>query len=306
MKRFDSLIKTENLKKDEILFDIETTGINKNKDKVFLIGYIDGRTNIFTQLFSEDKNDQEIIETFKSECDNMNFVTYNGRAFDYPFINNRLEYFNLSPLNIKTEYDLYYDINTSRKYFGYTKLKLIDLEKEYSINRSEDIESKEIPGEYMNFLDGSLDYKKLLLHNKEDVLNTEKLLFLREDIKDKKTIELNFNNLKIKGFINDIQIYKDFIYLNIRANSPFDLPIEYSDYNHLINWNKSELKLRIRIVNGIFNKEKAVVYLSTLEKLNDSSRLKLKNNLILFYYQNKYEIENIKKVINSTIKYFTI
>ena len=303
MIRFDKKIETKYIKENEVLFDIETTGINWYRDSVFLIGYINGKTKTFTQLFSEDGNDREVLETFKKETEGFNYITYNGRSFDFPFINTRLLKYKLEPLKILEEYDLYYQIRINKKILGIKQHKLTYIEKQFGIERSEDIESKNIPKKYMDFLKGVKDYKKLLIHNKEDVLNTEKLLFLRDKIINEKTFFIKDN---IKAYIESIDIEKDFLKIKIKALSPYNMPINYYDNIHIIKWDKDQLDIVIRIIEGKDKEDDICLYLSTIGNIKDKSSLNLDKNLLLISRNTYYQMENIRNLINLVIDYFIV
>lgn len=328
MIRFDKHIKLENLNQDEILFDIETTGINRFKDYVFLIGYIDGKNKIFTQIFSEDGNDEDVIREFVEISREKKLVTYNGRSFDLPFIKNRAEALGIKGWTYDRDYDLYYDIRVNKRFLGVKRHKLTYLENFYGINRSEDIDSADIVEEYRRFLSGTTDYKKLLIHNKEDVLNTEKLLFLRDEIRELKSIDFNFLGNNYKAYIDRIEFDKDFLFIDlsrrefeekievnniIESSSNYYNPelggnknplkshqireVNYSDKFHILRANKDSIKLRFRVLDLKKSSLDIWVYMSTIGPIVDKSYLKLERNLIALMIDNVFQVENIKNLI---------
>lgn len=334
MIRFDKHIKLNNLNQDEILFDIETTGINRFKDHVFLIGYIDGKNKVFTQIFSEDGNDEEIIREFVEISRGKKLVTYNGRSFDLPFIKNRAEAMGIENWTYDRDYDLYYDIRINKRFLGVRHHKLTYIENFYGIHRNEDIDSASIAEEYRRFLAGTTDYKKLLIHNKEDVLNTEKLLFLRDEIRKIKSLDFTFMGENYKTSIDRIEFDKDFLYIDLSIKNfeeeigsnnktkdsriSFDQTlgeglvskknhrfrqVNYSDKFHLLRAKQDSLSLRFRVVDLKKSSLDIWTYLSTIGPVSDMSYLKLEKNLLALMIDKVFQVENIKNLILLLLKY---
>ncbi|HHX67470.1 MAG TPA: hypothetical protein GX708_05360, partial [Gallicola sp.] len=93
-----------NLKKDEIVLSINTTGINRKKNKIFLINLITGENQIIQYFI--DENSKEDLEEFINIIDNRKLITFNGESFDLPFLKELLKKNSLD-LIYRSSFDTY-------------------------------------------------------------------------------------------------------------------------------------------------------------------------------------------------------
>lgn len=159
-----SHIKSE-LEKNCIAFvDIETTGLSKEYHDITLIGIYDGQD---VHQYIKGKN-LEDAKTKLSEFKTI--VTFNGKCFDVPFIEHKLE---------TTCDHLHLDLRYLLKEFGLAG-GLKKIEKELGLVRDEDI--AHIDGFFAvrlwhDYIAGSVEALELLLkYNKEDIVNLKTLL----------------------------------------------------------------------------------------------------------------------------------
>lgn len=207
-------------------FDIETTGFDKTEDIIMLIslGWFKNKNSFhIKQYYAEDISEEaEILSAFKMDMDNFNsWCSYNGRAFDEPFIVTRMLKNSLlfnAPLK---HVDLYRLIRPYYKQLGMIRCNLKSVENYVGINRKDKIDggvSVELYNEYLESKDESIR-DIIMLHNFEDVLNLPKLFkvvfeidsgndYVREDcITDKQLKYLRFL-LSKKKFNLDFVIEK--------------------------------------------------------------------------------------------------
>ncbi len=87
------------------VLDIETTGLNPARNKFILGGLLDLQTMTMHQYFAENRSEEkQALADFAEEVSGLDMViTYNGRHFDMPFINKRLQRFSTGSC---TPYDL--------------------------------------------------------------------------------------------------------------------------------------------------------------------------------------------------------
>src|SRR5699024_11900087 len=85
----------ELLEKNVCFFDIETTGFNRNKEIIYLIGILyydkkDKNWNII-QLFADELKDEiEVLEKAYRILSTFDLIiNYNGNTFDIPFMNHK-------------------------------------------------------------------------------------------------------------------------------------------------------------------------------------------------------------------------
>jgi DNA polymerase elongation subunit (family B) len=94
----------------KFIFDIETTGLNPNKDRIFAIGCKDNRDFVSIDFVNQmDNNDDEIklITNFFKIIDNLKpaiIFGYNSEDFDFNFILTRAEILGINIDELKTTY----------------------------------------------------------------------------------------------------------------------------------------------------------------------------------------------------------
>src|SRR4030042_2871525 len=155
--------------------DIETTGLDNWGNEITTIALYDGKF-IFTYVQGQNLDDfKKDVKRFKV------LVTYNGRCFDVPFIEN---YFGIK-LN-----QVHIDLRYLLRSLGYTA-GLKGCEKKAGINRG-DLEG--IDGYFAVLLWEDYQRKKnrkvletLLAYNIQDVVNLEYLMVLSYNLKLKET-----------------------------------------------------------------------------------------------------------------------
>jgi len=250
----NSLLKKA-IKKDAVIFDIETTGLNPHRNKVVLIGFIrfDKKNRlILNQLFIDDFSEEaEMLSVFNRIAASSGFyVTYNGNSFDLPFLNTRM-----NQNSLIGHFDSFYNIDLMRvlksKHFNFQlpDYKLKTVEKHMGISRSDLISGKESVELYEKFL-SCKDPKlkdKILLHNADDITNLYKLLKIFE-FADKPEIFFDFSNeFKIgdKTFrFKDFRLSGDFIVAN-------GICLEKQDYGY--TYNNALFSFELNKETGLFS-----------------------------------------------------
>ncbi|MBE5817322.1 MAG: hypothetical protein E7315_06410 [Clostridiales bacterium] len=159
-----------------MFFDTETSGLSSGCF-AFLVGiaYIDNGYAVTEQLFLDDLDDEEAMLYYLwDNYKEYTVVTYNGRSFDIPLINNRLilnsvtrERFGLDNIDL-----LRYTRIIWSGVFNDCSLSNIE-GKVLGFHRKNDIPGSEIPLAYQDFLKNKnvSAIKRILNHNFSDVLN---------------------------------------------------------------------------------------------------------------------------------------
>lgn len=162
-------------------FDIETTGINANKNKVILIGVliVEDQQMTLHQIFADTKNEEaQLLNHTESLLESIDvMINYNASAFDIPFLNKRFSFhgFDFQIPKYKS-FDLYKII----KKYGYNILsnyKLKTVEQYMGIHRTDDLSGKDCVDLY-NLYEKKKDTQlkdKILLHNHEDIYYLSKI-----------------------------------------------------------------------------------------------------------------------------------
>jgi len=235
----DNPVLKKAIKKNSLIFDIETTGLNPHRNKVVLIGFIRfDRKNRLTlnQLFIEDFSEEaQMLSVFCRIAVSSGFyITYNGTSFDLPFLNTRMNQ------NSRIgHFDSFYNIDLMRvlktKHFNFQlpDYKLKTVEKHMGLSRSDLVsgkESAELYEKYISSKDPGLK-DKILLHNADDITNLYKLLKIFE-FADNPEIFFDFSNELIvcnKTFrFKDFRLSGDFIVCK-------GICLEKQDYGYAFN-----------------------------------------------------------------------
>lgn len=201
-------------------FDIETTGFKKEEDNIILISlgwYINEENFNIKQYYAENLDEEkELLKAFGKDIEGfVTWCSYNGLAFDEPFIKFRFQKNDLGYRVPNEHIDLYRLIRPYYKQLGIDRCNLKTVEKFIGIEREDTIDGGLSVELYNKYLQTSSDdlKEKIMLHNYEDVLNLPQIFHLiyrvdnNEEIKrvdaitDKQIRYLNFlmkkNNIKI-------------------------------------------------------------------------------------------------------------
>lgn len=246
--------------KNDLFLDIETTGFSREHCKIYLVSlaYLEKNIIHISQFLSDSDYDEKelLLNVFSYANDFDSVVTYNGKAFDIPFLNDRARFLSVdSPLNEKKEKDLYITAKNLHFLYDGIGLKLKSIEKFLGINRKDTFgggELIEVYKKYINlsklnsendpFLSERIQdlQNELLLHNYEDVKNLVPLMVLKEYEKLLKP------KVEIENFVLS---ESDIIFLgkiNASLPNPFLLKNDYC----LIRFEESKIKGTIKLIEG--------------------------------------------------------
>lgn len=169
------------------VLDIETSGFSPESSQVILVGVLSARREdgalIMKQYFAEDPGEEEaLLKAVDRDYQNLDFlVTYNGRAFDLPFLEGRRRRLGLPSAPNIYNLDLYKivrDFSDIGKFTPNLKQKTLESFLGLWQNRTDEISGGESVQLYLDYLiTGASDLKeKILLHNRDDVLQLFRLL----------------------------------------------------------------------------------------------------------------------------------
>jgi len=160
-----------------IYFDIETTGFDKENDKIMLISYgrFDSGEFVIKQIFADSLSEErDLMKLFAEDIKDADaWCSYNGIAFDEPFIRKKLQMHGIEASLPEEHIDLYRLIRPYHKSLGMERCNLKTVEKFLGINRKDTIDgglSVNLYNQYLYTADQELK-RVIMLHNYEDVLN---------------------------------------------------------------------------------------------------------------------------------------
>ena len=180
---------------DLLFLDIETTGLSSD-GPLFLVGTLaidgrDGQAHIEILLARDLSEECALLAAFHARAQGKTLITFNGKAFDWPYIERRTQKHRLSLHQPRTHFDLLYHARRVWKQrHALPDCKLQTLEMHLCRRgRRDDVPSARIPERYHQFVETravSSNAAHLLVpivhHNALDVLTLAELLCLTREI----------------------------------------------------------------------------------------------------------------------------
>lgn len=183
---------------NDVALDIETTGLDRNKNHVFLISLLardDANSNAGTlhQFYITDTDadaEKALLETALAALKDKTIVTFNGDRFDLPFLVARAGHVGASVLDLAAidSNDLYKYVRKYRAFLDIENTKLKTVERLIGIDRADVISGAEVVKQFKAVQAGTCEMDEILLHNEEDVIYTAELLRLIPLIDDTRKV----------------------------------------------------------------------------------------------------------------------
>lgn len=172
---------------DLLFIDTETTGLGGAGTTVFLVGagYFSDNDFIIKQLLMRDVDEESAllaaVRNLLSEFTLL--VSFNGKCFDIPVLNNRFVLNRLGQVNIRKHLDLIYPARRIWSYLDSCSLNNLE-QQVLDVIRSDDLPGEEVPSYYFRFLkEGTAHYlRPILRHNLVDIKSLVSLLILLKRI----------------------------------------------------------------------------------------------------------------------------
>ena len=175
----------EGLSTDDLLFcDIETTGLSA-ANPLFLIGtlrFVAGEPRLQLFLARDFDEEKAVLEAFSKVVRGKTLVTFNGKSFDWPFIEGRARRHRVALPEPAGHYDLLFSARRRyRSQLPNCKLQTLEMGV-CKRGRRGDIPSSQIPERYHDFVDahraggGAYLLAPVLFHNALDVLTMAELI----------------------------------------------------------------------------------------------------------------------------------
>ena len=280
-KTLDNFI---NIPSNSFVFDIETTGLSPKFCKVILIGVLFNKDNktIIKQYFAQTEDDEkDLLLAFINDINAFDtHITFNGLAFDIPFLNSRFNKYNINfELNKNDDIDI---LNIVRPFKGLLSLsdcKLKTIEKYIGISREDTISGKESAKLYKEFVSSkSNDLKnKILLHNYEDIYYLGYLYKIKDLLEEKlKPIVIDNKDLFLKLIPLSFKISNSKLVLKYNIFNGNKVPINIYSDNYSILSDDKHILLSIGLNKGIDKDNNTVLFY----QLNKIIPLKVNDNFL--------------------------
>ena len=186
--KYHYLLSAEKEAERLLFFDIETAGFSPKTNMVYLVGlsFINEEKKLCSIQFLAEKTDdeKELLLAFLeklSASSGMLLTGYNIRTFDIPFLNARLQKYDLPSIPLPYR-DLFFDVKKLTNIFPMKGRRLYDIESFFGILRGEDMPGGELIPVFFEYAlhHEAENEKKLLSHNLSDIENLFPLLILDE------------------------------------------------------------------------------------------------------------------------------
>lgn len=288
----------KNLKKDECILDIETTGLDPNTDSLVVLGLIYFNKDKFyvDQYFAKnDKEEIRLLKIYKEKIKNRKLITYNGDVFDLPFLNIRLTKKNEEAVFPENK-DIYKIIKAKRKLIEFNSMKLIDIEKRFGIERNDPSRYKVI-SKLTDEIKNRNNPWPILIHNKNDLISTEAISNIKEVIDDK--LSFKVNNYKIH--LDSAYINKDIANIEFKSNLDLDDSF-FQGYNYNFRIKNKSIILKLIVLYGKLSKDASGFVAVNKFNVENKGYYKINNNLISIMENGIFSVENILNIMKFLIK----
>lgn len=293
-------IQTDNLNENDLVLDIETTGLDFNRDKLVLLGLVKKENNktYIHQYFAEDDREEiRLLNIYTREIANKFLITFNGDVFDIRFLNSRLIDHKLLPVFPDNSLDIYKIIKWNSKFFSYDSMKLMDIEKLIGIERNDPSRYKVISKLTDDLIHRDKPYP-ILKHNENDLIATTALANIEDIYKKKLSIDTKYGKI----YLYNANINKDIGNFEFIADASLgELYIAENNYQIIIK--DKMIRLNIHVLFGRFDENLTGFVTINNFGIKNISNIDINENLLIIRKEYLYNYKNLlnlcKKIIEN-------
>nr|WP_072514679.1 ribonuclease H-like domain-containing protein [Ndongobacter massiliensis] len=302
MQKIEEHLEKSCLPEGMLALDIETAGFSRERDPVFLVGALLGGTEFdtfFQWIHTSDSPEEEVslLRAIRPVLAAHPILTYNGDAFDLPFLAHRARRHNLTWPEMESV-DLYRALRQKKKMLNLPNLKLETVERALGIHRSDVLSGGEVAALFRRLslsacgMEEESAVRALLLHNREDVLYTAELLAFWQNFCMQRRFFFTPGALPPTAFQLEEAVHKkDFIYLYFSLNPPFITVCEMENQQGRLEIQQEQAVLRLPVQEARFEKEKIVIAVAP-DSLSDRSPYQLRRPLLCLCDRKRIYVEN--------------
>lgn len=278
------------LKKNQIVLDIETTGLSSLYDKLVLLGLItyEKDSAYIIQYFAErDLEEVRLLEIFLKKVEGKKIISYNGDTFDLPFLLTRLSHHKLPANLIFDSLDIYKILRSKRNLIDFESMRLMDIEKLIDINRNDPSRYKSISKltEEIEFRDKP---EPILIHNQNDLIATENLINIEEIIKDK--LSVKFEGYKFS--LISAQINNDVAKVVVESSKKL-LDSYFSTANYQFQSKDNKIIIYFTVIYGRISPKIGGYVTRNIYGIESKSPYKINPQMLIIKEGRMYNYQNI-------------
>lgn len=291
--------KTKNIKENQLVLDLETTGLDRQGDFLVVLGLLirEGEDSYTLQYFAEnDLEEERLLKIFLNRAKDKEIITYNGNKFDLPFLQERLDNYQMPIFFPNSSLDLFDLIRSYRNFFAFESMKLVNMEKLIGIKRSD-------PSRYGAISKLKDKDKKrenprpILIHNENDLRSTEALINIGEVFDN----ELSRQILDFSVCLKSVYINNNLCEIDLKASKDLNSSYFVGDFYNL-KIKKREVKISLNVIYGKIAKDaRGFVTLNTFG-LKNFGHYSVDPNLLTIREERIYIYKNILSIAVSILE----
>ncbi|WP_300410942.1 ribonuclease H-like domain-containing protein [Lagierella sp.] len=282
-----------NLSVTQSVLTITTTGIDRNKNHIFLVTLLTGGADgqLIQYQFPEDQD--AFLEDIRKK---PNLITFNGHSFDIPFLE---KHFALSNF-LKEDLDIYkflkgykfiklenYKFTTVFEYF--TKEKFEELTGRQTVKLIKEYEKENSP----------TVLQKIYKHGEDHCLNLYRVYELVKDEIKNGSINLSIYGKDLKLLPYSFKEEKDYFNIDI-INYGDKIPLSYQYKDFELVTKDENYQIKFKKVEGLLDQQTHGICIITDFKYQDEDFKKLKPGLIPIFVKD-YQKEKILKAVKLSL-----
>lgn len=304
------------ISKKVCFLDIETTGLNRSSDSIYLIGLVfydkENQGWKILQLFAEELKEEIdiLLEAYKLLEDFDLIINYNGTSFDLPFINSKLKFYrtNLS-IDMDKSFDLYRKIQANKKILNLQNYKLKTLEEYLGIYREDRFTGRECINFYFDYLitKNKVSKANILLHNYEDLYYLLDVLKIIDILNDKKSFSINYANMDNIFLIEEMNLNKDSFLIKGKVdNKSIGNIVYFAENFKLIITNDDSFEVSLEVKEGLVSPTQRCVFINAVNydlprQAYWSGEFIIPKGIVLLTVENTYCMENVKLLVGQLV-----
>lgn len=295
-------------KENMAFFDIETTGLSRKYNSIYLLGFMYKEKDqfILEQVFIDDLNkEKDLVKYGLTRLNSFDFIyNYNGDSFDIPFITEKANRFKIKNQVTFKSFDIYREISKNKNFLNFDNYKLKTIEHKLGIIRDDQYSGKDCIDFFMEYsISKDPILKKLiLLHNYDDIFYMPYILETFSLIDQNRT--LAYSNFSL--IINQLSHKNKSFSITGNITGDLDYGIRYEEFNYSFYITSSEgFKIDLPIYTGSLDGENTCVFVDMndigLTYLSGQYSSLIPDNYFILKVDKLFLLDNIKVLIKALL-----